>query len=496
MQNNYRIKPYEIANLNRLNPHDYLTKPIETYQIKMIIKKFKDKSPGQSQITKSILENVPNEMLNIFKDLLNLSLSMGYYPQYFKIALMHFIPKQNKDNTQAMNYRPISLLEVTGKIFERILCDRLNKFLESNNLMNENQYGFRAGRGTQLAIASLYEKIAISQKKRYQCNVICRDVKKAFDKVWLEGLQYKIMQINLPDILEKILCQFITNREAKIKINKLIGPSMKLESGVPQGSILSPTLYIFYTADAPLPSPGCYSINFADDNTQVVTYPGKSKRMLAKKTEREIKKLNEYERQWKIQTNKNKFQIAAISSTKPYDIVVDNRLIPFKRSITVLGLNLTPRGISKQISNRTAMARAQLRRLKRFRKMTTKTQIHLYKAFIRPLLEYPTIPLCTASKTGMQRMQRVQSIALRRAAKIRPRQENSTNMDIHRRYQMEPINIRLFNQTAKIWQKLEAQEHNLTGQAVELNRGHPKDHSWWPTIGSYMRGGPPEPRYL
>ena len=367
-QNRHRLTPYKEASMDRLNPHCEFTKPVETFQIKLIIKNFKDKVPGESGLRKSILEQIPTNMYDNMKNIINLSLSMGYYPDPYKGATLCMMQKAGKDPTHLINYRPISLLEVMGKVFERIITDRLIKFLNTNNIMNPDQFGFHKSRGTQSALALLYEKVAISQKQHYQCNIVCRDIKKAFDKVWHDGLRYKILNINLPDIIEKITCNYITNRTASIRVGSTLGPPIPLMSGVPQGSILSPTLFNFYTHDIPRPSPGCFNIVFADDCTQLVTDPGKSKRFLARKTEREIEKLNLYEKQWKISTNKNKFQIISVSATKPATIMVDNQVIPFKASATVLGLTIRTRGILNHITSRIGRAKGQLQKLKRLKK--------------------------------------------------------------------------------------------------------------------------------
>ena len=148
-----------------------------------------------------------------------------------------------------INYRPITLLEVPAKILERTIDNFLYKFLENNNLFHTNQYGFRRKMATELTITKIYETIALNQRDKSQCNVICRDVAKAFNKVWHSGLQYKILRLQLPDVLEKILCNFLDQRMAQIRFGNFISGKFPLESGVPQGSILSPTLYIYYTSD-------------------------------------------------------------------------------------------------------------------------------------------------------------------------------------------------------------------------------------------------------
>ena len=251
-----------------------------------------------------------------------------------------------------------------------------------------------------------------------------------------------------------------------------------------------------YTADIPEPSAGCFNLIFADDNKQIVTYPGKSKNMLALKTQREIIKMNSYEKEWKIQTNKNKFQLVSISSTKPSNIEIDGQILPFNRKATILGLTINTHGIRPHINSRLGKAKSQLKKLKRFKNLQTDTRLRLYKTLIRPILEYPPIPLCVASKTNQQKIQRVQNVAIRAAAKERPGDPRSTNEQLHNVYNIEAINIRIHNQAQKIWTKLESININLIDQANVLTEEIARDHSWWPSVSRYLKQDPPESLYL
>ena len=247
--NRHRTTPYEHSDLTRLDSSTDFTTPMTNTDFDNIIKHFKHKAPGASNIGKRLLQHLPQTAKTVYTNNINKALSMGHYPTYFKQGLITLVEKPGKDPRDPRNSRPITLLEVTGKILERHLNNKLKHHLEHNNILQQHQYGFRAGRGTEQALTTVYETIAKNQQEGGRAALVCRDVSKAFDKVWHDGLKYKILGLDLPDTLEKTLCGFLDNRKARIKLNaNTKGREMALLSGVPQGSIHSPTLHILYTA--------------------------------------------------------------------------------------------------------------------------------------------------------------------------------------------------------------------------------------------------------
>ena len=161
-RNSYRITPYEFADLDRLDPTNYMTKPTNRQEIKRIINDFKNgRAPGLSGINKLILINLPDTAIDRLTTIINLTLSMGYFPIVLKNGILVLVPKPGKDPHYPINYRPIALLEIPGKILERLVNNRFQRFLEEKNILNENQYGFRAHRGADLTIAKTCETIAM-----------------------------------------------------------------------------------------------------------------------------------------------------------------------------------------------------------------------------------------------------------------------------------------------------------------------------------------------
>ena len=447
-QNDDRRTPHQFADLNRLDQNNYLLAPVRASDIDQIIKKFKNKAPGISGINKLILSNLPREAIEVFAIITNLTLSMGYYPIIFKNGLLIFSQKGGKDPRHAENYRPITLLEVPGEIVQRIINDRISYFFETNNIFNAHQYDFRKNRGTDMAITVAYEKIALSQQKCEHCNVVCRDVAKAFDRVWVEGLQYKVLQTELPDLLKKVLCSFVNDRTAQIKIEKYIGPKFQLHAGVPQGSILSPTLFIFYTSEIPGPVTATNTdIIFADDATQVIIHET-DREELAIQTEREIVQINNYKKDWKIKTNKNKFKMISASKTQPALIRVDDENMILTENVNILGLTLKRTGSVSHITMKIATAKQQLLKLRRFYRLRPELQIRLYLTLIRPIMEYPPIPVALASRASIMKMQRVQNGALKQAVKGTD-DRHLTIKEIHEKYKVDAINVRLAARLAK-----------------------------------------------
>lgn len=488
LQNTNSHKPFATIDYSRLIDNNPLLKPITRNDVIRQIRSFKNKkAPGNSKINKTILLKLPPNMLDTLKDMFNAALSTGYFPTKFTVALIKMILKQGKQSIHPVNYRPISLLEIVGKTYEKILNSRLKQFLQTNNHNNPQQHAYQNNRGTISAIAITYETIAMTQQERQQCNMISRDISKAFDKVWHNGLKFKLCRLNMPRPFTASLCTFLDNRTAIVQIGNCKTDPFPLKAGVPQGSVLSPTLFNIYTADIGHLQHSDYCA-YADDITQVISHHGASKEFLRRKTVRAIEEINEYERRWKIKTNSAKFQILHISKRNPLPITINGTPLQYVQSAKLLGLNITCKGITTHVKQQRNRASNTLRKLRRFKALNPKIKLHLYKALVLPIIDYPCIPTNTIKTTNWKKLQAIQNRALRWVNGDTP-PYNTTTESLHRKYKLEPINIRNFRQAYKAWERVRLEFPNETNyfETTEFDA----THSWWPL--SYLPEDATEP---
>ncbi len=413
------------------------------------------------------------------------------FRQHSKKQLSNLSQRRTKTLKNPINYRPISLLETPGKLFEKAILCRLNAYIVDNKVIKHRQYGFRPNRGTTTAIASTYETIANSLADSQQVMLVLRDVAKAFDKVWHSGMKYKLMQLSLPDILQKTLCTFIDNRIAYISFGNELSKEVNILSGVPQGSVLSPTLYTLYTNDLPPAGPGCMDTLYADDITQIVTTASKSKKMMKMKLEREKDRINRFQRKWKIRANEDKFKIIPIAQYKTEQITVNGKNLNTSNEGKLLGLKLQKTGLIGHATDKVKKGKAVITNLTRFRNLTTKLKTTLIKTLLLPVIEYPPVPLCTISKTQKINIQKVINRGLRFIHYNEA--ENLTMEQLHKLHNITPFNISIHNKANKVWERVKSIEEEEIFE--ELVREKSKNHSWYPKTSTVHNLPPPTPIY-
>ena len=167
----------------------------------------------------------------------------------------------------ASNYRPISLLPIISKIFEKIIFKRLSEFVQHYNILYNKQYGFQTGKSTEHAIIDIHQKILNSLDKREHPCCVFLDFAKAFDTVDHTILTNKLAHYGIRGNTLQLIKSYLTEREQMVQIGDSSSKMAQITHGVPQGSILGPLLFILYINDIANASPCLTFYLFADDTT-------------------------------------------------------------------------------------------------------------------------------------------------------------------------------------------------------------------------------------
>ena len=231
------------------------------------IRKLKNKKSFTNDgITSLILKRYIDIFTPILCKIFNKCVSLSIFPTLLKKTTVIPLFKSGLRNDFG-NYRPISLLSNISKLFEKVIFDRMLCFIESINIIHHNQYGFMKKRSCNDAVLHLTEYITKKLDKRLKCLTIFLDLKKAFDTVNHNFLIQKLYYMGFRSNFLKLIESYLYNRQQCVKINNNYSEFNVIESGIPQGSVLGPLLFILYINDIFFAIKNCEIICYADDTS-------------------------------------------------------------------------------------------------------------------------------------------------------------------------------------------------------------------------------------
>ena len=207
-----------------------------------------NKSSGPDGIGNWVLKHCAKSLSFPYSKLFNKSLETGIFPSQWKQA--NVCPVFKKDNkSDKTNYRPISLLSSSSKILEKIVYKRLYEYLMDNNLLIEQKSGFKRKDSTVNQLLKIVHQIYQDINNGKDTCLVFLDVSKTFDKVWRKGLLFKLRQLGIVGTLYDWIEHYLTGRSQEVVIKGISSSLRNLHTGVPQGSILGPLLFLIYIND-------------------------------------------------------------------------------------------------------------------------------------------------------------------------------------------------------------------------------------------------------
>ena len=231
-----------------------------------IVKGLKTKSaPGPDGFTPYFLKQIIARIAKPLCIVYQMSLNQGFVPSDWKIA--HIIPAFKSGDPQlASQYRPISLTSVFSKVLEKVVRDQMVKYLIVNNILPGNQHGFMSKKSRVTNLLECLDKWSSNFDKGHQTDIIYLDYSKCFDSVCHSKLLYKLSQYGFKDSALHWVASFLTGRTQHVKVNNSLSPPQDVISGVPQGTVLGPTLFLCFTADLNSVVKYCNLSMYADDS--------------------------------------------------------------------------------------------------------------------------------------------------------------------------------------------------------------------------------------
>ena len=374
-----------------------------------------DKSAGPDQIHPRILKEIAHQIAKPLTKIYQLSVTGGIVPCQWKLANVVPIFKKGSRSSPE-NYRPVSLTSVLSKLLEKLISKRVMEHLLINNIIPRQQHGFLKGKSTA---TNLLESLNIwieMQEHNVPVDVIYLDYSKAFDTVPHQRLVLKLQSIGIRGNLLNWISHFLVGRKQRVVVNGVMSDWIKVLSGVPQGSVLGPLLFLIFVSEIPDLVENFISL-FADDTKLYGRNCGSS-------LQEDLTKLVDWTKMMQMNFNASKCKVMHLGKQNlciPYTMMnKNNEPCQLERTSVEkdLGVHIDDKlSFQQHIVNQVNKANRALGALKHTFKYIDKHSFkYLYKSLIRPHLEYASVAWFARFKYSEDMIERVQ----RRATKIVP----------------------------------------------------------------------------
>ena len=359
-------------------------------------------------------------MLHMFQQ----SLVLGVFPREWAVGYINLLPKGG-DKRNPSNWRPITQTCIPGKILEKLVQKRLMKYLNDKSILNDNQYGFRSGYSTQKAIFELLCNLHLSLNSGDIMGLLFLDISKAFDSLDHDVLLRKLSHISLAENSLNWFKSYL-NRIQCVRFNGIKSDPTVFKYGIPQGSCLGPTLFIFYVNDIFNEINNVNVMMFADDC--VLYSSGKLWNDIHHDLQTGFNTYIAWGKEHNMSLNAKKTKAMIVCNKPNRDILVDpaplnagNSTITFVDNFCYLGciidseLSMIPalKDVYRKVEQKIYML-GKLRYL-----VDKKSAVLIYKQTILPYLDYIGFVLLSCNSSARKSLQILQNNALRLCLRYR-----------------------------------------------------------------------------
>jgi hypothetical protein len=351
------------------------------------------KASGPDGINGRILRECASELSQPLCDLFNYSLMTCCVPSSWKHANVCAVFKKG-DPSFPNNYRPISLLNIIEKVFERIIFKSIFNFYRETGFFTPFQSGFLPGDSTVNQLTFLYNSFCKALDNGLEVRVVFFDISKAFDKVWHRGLIFKLEKSGIRGNILKWFTNYLSDRSQKVVIPGTNSDDSLIFAGVPQGSILGPLLFLVYINDI-VTEIGSVINLFADDTSlyMIVNNPNDT----ALQLQEDIDRISQWANTWLVKFNPAKSESLTISRkiNKPHHPTLFMLQAPIQtvQEHKHLGMFFSSDGSwHSHITYIKEKAWTRIHIMRRLKYTLNRKSLEIiYISFIRPVLEYSDV---------------------------------------------------------------------------------------------------------
>uniref|UniRef100_A0A0P4VX79 Uncharacterized protein n=1 Tax=Scylla olivacea TaxID=85551 RepID=A0A0P4VX79_SCYOL len=376
------------------------------------------KATGPDDVSPRLLKHCARELSAPLTTVFTSCLREKKWPSVWKEARVVPVHKKNS-RSEPNNYRPISLLSVMGKLLEKIVAAAIYQHLSENHLLSDRQFGFRPGRSTADLLLIISKDWQDALEEGLDTLVVALDIAGAFDRVWHAGLVKKLCAKGIQGNLLALLEDYLQGRTLRVVINGQASQPLPIQASVPQGSVLGPILWNIYIDDLLRQIPTLLA--YADDCSLSRSYCRSDSQRAVRELNRQLRLVMEWGEAWQVSFAPEKTQAMVISRSPAASPAVSGCLffgdqtLPLQEHVKLLGVTVDcglrfdrhVAAVAHQVSQRVSALRRMSGNL------DSRGILTLYKAQIRPCMEYSALSWMSSAPTHLQRLDAVQRRALR-----------------------------------------------------------------------------------
>ncbi|MEL7308559.1 MAG: reverse transcriptase family protein, partial [Pseudomonadota bacterium] len=405
------------------------TRPVSPAEVASAISRLRrGKAPGRDGVSSDLLKEAPPAVSDLLAGVFSSSLALGWFPACWRFSVVRLLPKAGRRLNRPADFRPISLSPVMGKLLEAIFARRLLHLLGQRSVLPPEQTAFQPASGAIEQVLLLVQRAGQALNAGLATTVVSLDVAKAFDTVWHAGL-LRTCKEHLPAPSARWIAAFLRERRMAVLEEGHLSRAFPLRTGVPQGSPLSPLLFILFVASMPLPRGELEGATvYADD---VALWCSDSTPATAwSRLRPHLEDVIAWCHRWRLRLSPEKTQLAFFSRRRPLpatwtpDVQLLGEPLVWRDHLDLLGVRLdrqlhfTPHAL--RLAARVAPRSLALRRLMAIsRRVPAWIGVLLYKVMIRSVLLYAAPVAIMANFSAERLLERTERRGLRAATRSR-----------------------------------------------------------------------------